>query len=71
MGGSFLEGPLFKGAQMGGPPLFFENFFSQKVEKLVNLKTQKVFEIIGSSKPSAITVSARERVKQEVSVEWL
>ena len=63
MGGSFLGGPLFKGVLGGGPPLFFEIFFSPKVEKLANLKSQKGFKTIGSSKPGAISDSAREEVQ--------
>ena len=52
-------GSPLKGGLRGGPPLFFEKKFPPKVEKLANLKSQKGFETIGSSKTGAISVSAR------------
>ena len=57
MGGSFLGGPLFKGVLGGSPPLF-RLLFLPKVEKLANLKSQKGFKTIGSSKPGAIGLFA-------------
>ena len=57
-GGHFWGVPSLRGLE-GGSPHFFRNFFSPKLEKLANLKSQKGFETIGSSKPGAISDSAR------------
>ena len=58
MGGSFLEGTLFKGARGGVPPFFFEDCFPPKVAKLANLKCQKVFRIIGTAEHGVVSDSA-------------
>ena len=58
MGGSFLEGPLFKGAR-GGSPTIFLIFFPPKVANLANLKCQKGSRIIGTAEHGVVSDSAR------------
>ena len=57
-GGHFLGVPSLRGLEGGFPP-FFPIFFLLKLEKLANLKSQNGSETIGSSKPGAISDSAR------------
>ena len=57
-GGSFLEGPLFKGARGGVPPSF-TIFYPPKLAKLANLKSRQSFGAIGTPEPDAISDSPR------------
>ena len=61
-GGHFQGVPSLRGLEGGSPPLF-QKKISRKVAKLANLKCQKGFKTIGSSKPGAISVSARGGAK--------